>query len=57
MKRILERGKFALTSGTVEQLLELSKMFGKSERNRMIFIAWASTVKEAEDFLLKLEDL
>ena len=57
IKRIIEKGKYALTSGTAEQLLALSKMFGRTERNRMIYIAWASTIKEAEDFLIGLERL
>lgn len=57
MKRILEKGKFALTAGDSEQMLELAKKFGKSERNRMIFMTWASSVTQADDFLLRLEKL
>jgi len=57
MKRILEKGKFALTAGSADQMIELSSHFSKTERNRLIFMTWASSVKQAEDFLINLEKL
>jgi len=55
-KRILERGKMALTWAAPEQILEMTKRLGKIERNRVLYITETSRVKEAEELLLKLEN-
>jgi len=55
LKRILERGKLAVMWTTPEYALELTKQLGKIERNRVLYIVDFGNVKEAEEFLLKLE--
>ena len=57
IKRIIEKGKIAVTAGSPDQMLELTKRLDKTERTRMLYIVWASSVKETEEFLLKLEHL
>ena len=56
-RRILERGKTALTYAMPERILEMTKRLGRAERSRVMFITQTSGKKEAEQFLLKLEKI
>ena len=57
MRRILNKGKLAVTSGEMEEVLEITSRLGKTDACKVLFMLTeqAPDPRAAEEFLYKLE--